>query len=249
MSEPSNESRSSLFPIPPQPPGPAKPSAAPIARWVALIVTVLIVAATAVALYTVQSARNAAENVVKAFQPQVNFKTVLDGAIGKLNNQPKLVVLTADVTAKVTQENSTTFAGFDVGSAKVEISAPAIVQYYVPLDRIKTDDFYFDASTKTLMLSIDRPLLDTDVVSVESNPDKITVTTQYAILRPLSFFKGSYARDEAMRHLKEAALAQGNHDLLHDRAESNAKKVLGEQMSTVFQALGQGVKFDVTFKK
>jgi type II secretory pathway pseudopilin PulG len=245
MTQPSTEPASPLFPPEPKPAQPAPSNA----RWIALVVIALIAGATAVALYTMKSVRDAADDLTKAVQPVNNFKTVLSGAIGRLNNQPKLVVLTADVIAKVTQENSTTFAGVDVGSAKVEVSAPATVQYYVPLDRIKPDDFYFDASAKTLMLSIDHPLLDTDVVGVESNPDKINVKTEYALTRPLSLFKGSYARDEAMRHLKEAALAQGNNELLHDRADTNAKKSVGEQLSTVFQALGQGVKFEVTFKK
>ena len=138
--------------------------------------------------------------------------------------------------------------GLNVGTAKVEVKAPAKVQYYVPMDRLKAEDFFFDASAKRLVLTVDRPKLDTDFVDVESNPDKIQVRTEYGF-RPLSIFKGAYARDEAMRHLKESALQQGDHILLHEHAEKNAKEVIAKQLNTVFQALGEGVKFEVEFKK
>ena len=59
--------------------------------------------AVAVSLFFIQSARETAENITKTFQPQIQFKTVLTGAIGKLNDQPKLIVLSADVEAGVLQ--------------------------------------------------------------------------------------------------------------------------------------------------
>ena len=52
-----------------------------------------------------------------------------------------------------------------------------------------------------------------------------------------------------MTHLKEAALHQGENELLSDRAEKNAKKAVADQLEPVAELLNEGVKLEVEFKK
>lgn len=216
-------------------------------KVLAILGALLVVAACVTAIYFVQTLRDTVTGLAAAFQPQSKFKTVLTGAIGRLNNNPKLVVLTADVMATVIQENATLIGGFTVGSATVEISAPAKVQYYVPVNLLSKNDFSFDAERKILTVTVPRPVLDTEVVAIESDPDKLTVRTQMG-LSPLSIFKGSGTRESAMRRLKEAAVQQGSHELLREKAEKNAKESVAKQLAPVAELLNEGVKLEVEFK-
>ena len=132
----------------------------------------------------------------------------------------KVVPLTADIEAGVSHESTTTLMGVPMGSAKAEVTAPAKIQYYVPMKNLSLDDFYFDESGKRLVVKISRPILDTDMVVVNIDPDRIAKRTEFG-WSPFSMFKGEGVRQEAQRHLKEAALEQGRHELLVDRAEKN----------------------------
>ena len=217
-------------------------------KVLAMLGALLVVALCVAAIYSVQTLRETVTGLAAAFQPQSKFSTVLTGAIGRLNNNPKLVVLTADITATVIQEHATLFAGYTVGSATVEVSAPAKIQYYVPVNLLSKKDFSFDAELKILTVTVPRPVLDTDVVAIDSDPDKLSVRTQFG-LSPLSVFKGPGARIAALRHLKEAAIHQGEHELLRDKADKNAKEIVVKQLQPVAELLNDGVKLEVEFQK
>lgn len=211
-----------------------------------ILVGIGVIAAAVVAVVSLKATKEVMTGIAQAFRPQTKYGTILTGTIGQLNNNPKLVVLTADVTGTVIQENTTTFAGVTVGSATVTVSVPARVQYYVPMNLLTKDDFTYDAQRKRLVVSVQRPRLDRDIIDLD--PSKITAQTQYGY-SPLSLFKGKGTRDDAIKHLKEAALSQGENELLGDRAEKNAKKAIADQLAPVAELLQDGVVLDVEFKK
>jgi hypothetical protein len=217
-------------------------------RMLLLLGALAIVAVSAVMLYSVSLAKQTAEALSNTFQPKVKYSTILSGTIGELDNTPKLEVLSANIVAEVTQMNTTTFIGINVGSAKAVVKAPAKVRFYVPLNDLSLDDFTYEPEERRMVVRVVRPILDNDFVDVDTNPDRMIVETEYG-WRPLSLFKGREVRDDAMRHLRDAALAQGRHELLRDRAEANAKKIIADKMGKVRDALLQdGVKLEVEFK-
>ncbi|HLX63772.1 MAG TPA: DUF4230 domain-containing protein [Planctomycetota bacterium] len=227
---------------------PVDPHAGTRAKYLAIVGGLAVVAVAIVTLYSISATRQALEGFSSAFQPQVSYKTLLSGTIGQLNNNPKLVVLTADIEAMVTHESTSTFVGIPVGSAKAEVKVPAKIQYYVPMKDLSLGDFTYDAQAKLLVVKIPPPILDTEVVDINSDPDKIQIRTEFG-WSPLSIFKGAGVRAEAQRHLREAALEQGRHELLFDRAQKNAKEIVAQQMEKVSQALNDGVRLEVEFKK
>ncbi len=218
-------------------------------KYLSVVAALAIVAAATVALFSLNVARQAAQGAMEIFQPQTKYSTVLSGAITQLNNNPKLVVLTADINATVGVEGTTKFLGINISSAKVEITAPAKVQYYLKLKDIGMNDLYYDQLGKRLVVTIPRPIFDTEVIALDTDPDKLSVRTELG-WSPLSIFKGGTVREDALRHLREAAISQGRHELLQDRADKNAKEIVGDMMSKVKDALKQdGVRLEVEFKK
>lgn len=225
---------------------------APIPAWMkisALLLALVIVTGATVAMYSLNMVRQTTQNAIEAFQPQTKYVTILSGAIGKMNDTAKLVVLTVPVGVTVTQESTTTFAGFSVGSAKAEVTVPAVIQYDLKIKDISMNDFYYDALNKRLVVSIPHPTIDTDIVEIESDPAKIKVRTELG-WSPLSIFKGAAVREGAMKHLKESAIEIGRHELIQERADKNAKEVVGGFLGQVKDALqSDGVRVEVEFKK
>ena len=218
-------------------------------KYVSILAALFIVAATTVALYSITAVRNVAQSASEAFQPKTTYMLLLSGEIGKLKNSPKLVVLTAPLNASVTQETKTTVFGYNVSSAKVEVRAPAVVQYVLQLKDLNMNDLYYDQLGKRLVVTIPHPTLDQEIVEVESDPSKIQVRTEFG-WSPLSLLKGGTVREEAMHHLKDAAIELGRHELLQERADKNAKETVSNLMSKVRDALKlDDVRLDVEFKK
>ncbi|MEI6236027.1 MAG: DUF4230 domain-containing protein [Planctomycetota bacterium] len=237
-----------MVPITDPPNDSTVPSTA-LLKWASLLLALVIVAATTVALYSLSVMKQAAHDATEIFQPQTKYLTILSGAIGELNHKPKLVVLSANITAMVTVESTTTFVGYNIGTAKVEVSAPARVQYVLNLKNLKLDDMYYDSIGKRMVITIPRPTLDTEMVQIESDPDKIQIRTAMG-WSPVSYFKGATMRDDAVKHLRDAAIEQGRHELLQERAEKDAKESVGELLNTVKDAMkSDGVRLDVEFKK
>jgi len=231
-------------------PNAPQPSQFPLwMKCLSILIGLAIVAATTVALYSLSVVKQAAQSAAEAFHPQTKYITVLSGAIGELNNTPKLVVLTASLNASVTQESITTLFGVSVGSAKAEVTAPAKVEYILKLQDLKMDDIYYDELGKRMVVTIPHPMLDTDIIQIESDPAKIQVRTELG-WSPLSIFKGGAVREEAMKHLRQSAIELGHHELLRERADKNAKDIVGDLMGKVKDAMKQdGVRLDVEFKK
>ncbi len=218
-------------------------------KYLSIVAALFIVAGTTVALYSISAFRGFTEATASAFQPKTTYNILLSGEIGKLNNSPKLVVLTAPLTASVTQESTTTLFGYNVGSAKVEVRTPAVVQYVLRLNDLSMNDLNYDELGKRLIVTIPHPTLDPDIVEVENDPSKMQVRTEFG-WSPISLLKGASVRDEAMRHLKEAAIELGHHELIQDRADKNAKEAVGHLLSKVSDALKHdNVRLDVEFKK
>ncbi len=227
----------------------AAPAAAPsqLPKYLTILGALVIVCTTAVALYSLQLTKQAAKSVSDFFSPKEKYSTVLSGAIGALNNKAKLEVLSAEITATSGITSTGTIFGVAYSTATDEVTAPAKVRYYVELDAIKMDDFYYDKLGKRMVITIPRPILDRNFVSID--PATIQRKTELG-WSPLSVFKAEHAHELAVANLKEAVLQQGSHELLQDRADKNAKESVSKLLSTVSEAMAaDGVKVEVEFKK
>ena len=223
------------------------PSSAPVVRTIGLVFIVAIVVAGIVILYMLRTGKELESDLKNAFKPNVIYKTVLSGVIGELNNNPKLVVLTADVIAEVTVTSKKSWMGLDLGDTITAVKAPAKVQYFVPLRDLGENNFVFNSKERQLTVIIPRPVLDTEMVFIETDPAKLDMQTQAGWLR-FHVSSAKYTEDMARKNLKEAALNVASNELLIERAEKNAREQILKLILPISTNLADDVSVGVKFK-
>lgn len=196
--------------------------------------------------------RGLGDGLGSAFKPTVNYTTLISGAVGRLQQESKLVVLRAEVAAEVTKESQKMQRLFgydlDLGTTTVRVRARENqVQFFIPLSSLSDKSFEYRAREKRLVFRAPTPRLDTNLVEVQSDPAKIEVDTQVGWAR-LDTYSGQFLRDEAKRALRPAVLAVANNELLTDKAKLAARESLQALLRPVSGALLEGVEFLVEFE-
>jgi hypothetical protein len=182
-----------------------------------------------------------------AFGPTVTVNTLFASTIGQIHSHPKLVVLTAPIDAEVNKASNTTWAGINFGTTTVRIRAHGNkVQYYVPLQDLQTSNFVYDDTHKRLTVRVPAPVLDREVVDVQSDPAKIDIETSNGWAK-LDSFSGAPLREEAKHDLRTAVLVAGSHELLEHEAERRGKEVLRNALRPIADALKPDVELDIEF--
>jgi hypothetical protein len=187
----------------------------------------------------------------RAFAPTINYKTEITGAISKLNSNPKLVVLTTTIDAEVRKTKSTSAMKIYWGTTTVRLRARENkVQFYVPMQNLGTDRFQYDDVHKTLTVYVDEPLLDTDMIDVQSDPNKIELETSNGWAK-MDRFSGAPLREEAKADLRfaviQAVKQPAQNELLQLKAQANAKEHIKKLLRTSLTNLNPDVKIEVEF--
>lgn len=208
----------------------------------------LVVIALALIAGVVYLIAGRSAGLVDAFRPSVESHVVLRGAIERLQDEGKLVVLTAEVTAIA--ESSTDkrifFDLIDAGTTTVLVRAPSRVQYFVPLDAVSREDIFYDAETRRLLLTLPNPRLDTSIVEVSTDPAQIHVFREIGWLR-LDAFSGRYNEDRARRMLRDAAIEAGQSGEWLTRAQASARNQLLTFLEPLISSLDEDVSFEIAF--
>jgi hypothetical protein len=187
------------------------------------------------------------ERLAGALRPQVNIETIVSTAIGPLREEGKLVVMTTEVNVEVakTSEKRILWDYLDLGDTTTRLRVRENrVQYYIPIDRLTIDNMEFDPVENCLVLRVPEPILDTELVDVQSDPGKMDVETDVGWAR-LQSFSGEYVENEARRELRGAVINEGRNPLLIDRARKEAEAAVLELFEVVKPALKDGVLFRV----
>ena len=121
------------------------------------------------------------------------------------------------------------------------------VQYYVPLTNITKGDFKYDETHKRLVFRVSSPVLDKDLVEVQSDPSKIEVRTDIGWAR-FDKFSGQFLREQAQRDLRPAVLEEGNNSLYIDKAKINARESLKKLLEPLASKLKDDVELEIDFK-
>lgn len=186
-------------------------------------------------------------NLAKAFEPRVSVTTIVRTAIGEIQNKPKLVVMTADVDAEVVKARGTEWGYMYWGTTTVTLRARENrVQYVIPTEKITAKDFYFDNPTRELRIIVPQPMVDPDVVDVQSDPKKIDVKTDLGWAH-FDRWSGEPLRQEARHDLRQAVIGAGRHSLLLNQARNNARLQIEKLLSPMAEHLAPGVKISVVF--
>ena len=193
-------------------------------------------------------ARNVTAGIAQAFQPKVNATTVINTTLTRMVDQSKLVVLRTSVNVEITKSNEKEIWGIPLGVTKVALRAlDNRVQYYVPLTNLTKSDFRYDDVHKRLTVRVPAPLIDEDMVEVQSDPSKIEFRTEIGWAR-LNTRSGQFLRDQAQRELRPAIIREGNNSLYIDKAKMNARENLKKALEPLASQLKDDVELEVEFK-
>jgi hypothetical protein len=218
---------------------------------VACVLVALILVVGYLAYHAMHVSSDAVKGLAAAFQPQINYKTEITGAIHDLNSNPKLVVLTATIDAEVKKSSSTSALWIYWGTTTVDVRARQNkVQFYVPLGDLGTSSFQYDPTQKTLIVWVRPPVLDEQFVDVQTDPAKIEEQTANGWAK-LDHWSGAPMRDDAMHELRnaviQAARQPAQYELLQLKAQANARQHIKTLLDPFARTLNANVKLDVEF--
>jgi hypothetical protein len=254
-------------------PEPGRKTARPSGAWrwaaalmaVALVVLALIAAGAYVAREalrtperTVDKAADRLEGMAgKVFdkirdglRPSVTVRTSVGSQVARLNATPKLVVLTETVDVEVAKssEKRVLWGLLNLGTTEVRLKAPGNkVQFFIPLKEIKEEDFVYQPATKKVLVRVPAPVLDRQVVDVQSDPAEIEVETKVGWAR-LSAFSGRSLERQAKEALRQEVLSAADTPPMHDLARVQAEKTLRAFFGELEAGLRAGVRLEFEFK-
>ncbi len=183
----------------------------------------------------------------KAFKPSVEVKSVFSQLLGSTDRTRKLVVVTQNVDVELYREDHKRVLNdwFPAGSAWVRIKVlDNRVQYYVPVEEITGQNFVYDDLTGTLRV-ISPPLrIDKEMVSIQSDPEKIIVEEKGSWVLFIGP-KVETLRKEAMSELKTEVLRAAGHELVRDEARREAQKALEQFFGLLKGSLRDDVKLQI----
>jgi hypothetical protein len=166
-------------------------------------------------------------NILK---PNIKYETIVLSTIGEIKKESKFVVQSTEIN--LTIEKSTTktilWDKLNLGTTVVEMQISGNkVQYILPLDLIAASIFKWDEKTGEVVVSVPMPILDEDIVEVQSNPDKIKIKKDIGWAR-LDKNSGKYLEDEIRKSLRNKVIEEGKKKILLEEAHRNAEKAIIE---------------------
>jgi hypothetical protein len=191
------------------------------------------------------------EKIRDGLRPNVRYTTLITNQFSELSARPKLVVLTATTTVEVVKrsEKSALWGLLDLGDTVVRLKADGNrVQFYVPVGEIRPEDFSYDAVRKQVVVRVPAPVLDRDIVEVQSDPAKIQVQTKVGWAR-LQSYSGKHLEAKAREALRQEVLASADSRPMRDMARMQAEKSLRGLFRDLADSLQPGVTLVFEFKE
>jgi len=179
--------------------------------------------------------------------------TVIRTAVSELHGVKHLVVLTAKVDAVITKNKETRrlWGKLYLGTTTVEVRATGNqVQFYVPLEDLRSDDFRYDEKRHVLQVTIPRPVLDEQFVDVQTDPSNIQIRTDVG-WASLERYEGAFLRDDAIRDLRPQVIKTAKeYPLLLDHASDRGLLVFQEDIvDRLKEALGNDLIAVVNYRQ
>ncbi|MBX7259152.1 MAG: DUF4230 domain-containing protein [Candidatus Hydrogenedentes bacterium] len=201
------------------------------------------------------SAGKLADGLRGAFKTEVNYRTAFVGSIESARESGKLVVYTQSVTAVVEKTSEKKYAIKFIGDIKLGDTVTSLraqgnkVQYYIPLDTLDESDFSYDADAKCLTVFLPRPVLDTEMVEVQSNPELIEIRTDVGWGR-LGSYSGAFLEEQAKKELRDAVLKEGSKPMLREKADTEGESLVRTKLfAPLVQTLADGVTMKVVYRE
>ncbi|MDT8391826.1 MAG: hypothetical protein RRC34_15095 [Lentisphaeria bacterium] len=199
---------------------------------IAIVSVILILAVTFVLLKVgavpekmVDKVGKIAESVLK---PNVHIEVFIDTAFEEMRKEAKIVVFSTgiNVTERRESKKRVLWDKLNLGTTVVELRVPDNrVQYIIPTSQISRDAFRWDQDTGRLIVDVPTPVVDEDIVEVQSDPSKIRVRKDVGWAR-LESRSGDYLEGRIRKDLRDIVIEEANNPLLLKEARENGERVL-----------------------
>jgi hypothetical protein len=175
---------------------------------------------------------------------QKPIETMVHSSVQELQRQSKLVVLSGSITVYVSEHDPpAAFFGVPLGDgADVLVVAPENhFQYVVSLKDLSPADFAVDLFGNKVTVTVPAPVLDEEIVEVQSNPRKIVGMSSLGLLR----FSADNVRELAQRRLRPKVLEQARTKWIEEEARRVAELSLRSLLSPLVK---RGLDLEVRFR-
>lgn len=170
----------------------------------------------------------------RTFQPAIVLT-----ALGESSSRGKLVVFTQEVTTQATIESDRrlTEKRYVPGTQRrlTILAEGNRFQYYVPVHQISENNFSMEEELQRLHVRLPEPLLDEEMVSIQSDPAKIMVESTGGLL---TFGDDRVEIQKAQAALKPAVLKQARAASVKKQANEGAREVMTNLLRDVLRGTG-----------
>jgi hypothetical protein len=244
-------------PPPASPPQGAPATAAPRASrsWAFASVLIVMMVIGGLLVYYITShtfhAMRSVPNALREFatdvgRPKFVVHEVVVSTVEDAHRQSKLVVLNAKVNADVTRMEGSSRWGIYWGTNTARVVVrDARVQYTIDLAGLGSSDFDYNEKTKVLTVTVPRPQIDTQMVSID--PSKIETLD----------LTGGWARfnkretwDHAVAELVPKVILEGSRPLVRKEADEAGKEAMLNLLQPLADRVSkEGVSIAVKYRE
>jgi len=209
----------------------------------------LIICATLTVLIVVITAALMWKSTLNVVQPRISITTAVAATVGDLKRESKLVVLSLPISITIHKISSKDplWGILPQGTSEVLMLVPDNrVQYVLHLEQITAENFDYDSSSHKLKFHAPAPVLDEEMISMQSDPDKVKIMSSTGWLR-MDRFTGEKLKTAARSDVRNQVLAEARRPHYQDVAREIAELHLRKLLEPMMRTMDSNVKLVVEF--
>ena len=199
------------------------------ALWAFTLVIIVLILTLG---YFGTSVLETAENIIRP-ERKVTIDSIIYSTIGELKKESKIVVMTGEVNLSVKRSHTKFFSRLNLGTTVVEVLVPKNkVQYVIPTNAISVESFRWNDETGEVSIEIPTPVIDEEIVEIQSDPSLIKVRKKIGWGR-LESRSGEFLERQIRQDLRSLVIEEGKgNQLMLEQAKKNAQEVIRELFET-----------------
>ena len=199
------------------------------ALWAITLVIILLILTLG---YFGISALETAESIIRP-ERKVTIDSIISSTIGEMKKESKIVVMTGEVNLSVKRSHTKFFSRLNLGTTAVEVLVPKNkIQYIIPTNAISEESFRWNDETGEVSIEIPTPVIDEEIVEIQSDPSLIKVRKEIGWGR-LESRSGEFLERQIRQDLRSLVIEEGKgNKLMLEEAKKNAQEVIGELFET-----------------
>lgn len=185
----------------------------------------------------------AAGTIEKVFRPNVTIESAVYSTFENMKKDAKLIVFSSEITVIERRESDKRILWdkLSLGTTEVELRVPGNkVQYVVNTNLLSPNSVRWDKENDQIVVTIPNPVVDEEMVSVQTDPDKIEVRKEIGWGR-LESHSGEYLERSIQKDLRSLVIREAKNELLLERARSNAEQIIRDMFRPFLEPEEEGV--------